>query len=472
MKRLLAVVLLGLGVAWAAESTDKPGDFAYGLPLQTDGRAGLYRLDLPAVVYRGLASRELADLRVFNAAGEVVPYAVQVHTASETPPPQPELRALKIFPLYGATAPLADEFSLKIERNADGEILQLQSRSAPPAAKLHAYLLDARALPQPIRALEFDIQTATSYAAKVRIDAGDDLAHWTTLSDGVPLVALEHGGERLQQRRIEFAAPHRARYFRISWERMPSDARLSAAYGEKAGERIDPPRLWQWATADGAATTTTATAGARGAYDYEFDFAAHYPADRLRLELPQANTVAQIELFARQRRQDPWRPVTRALAYRLQQPGGELTNPDFAVGLHNQRYWRLKVADKGGGLGAGQPRLGLGWRAHRLFFAARGNGPFMLAFGQPKAKPAAYAIDALLAGQRSPKDSADIDIAIAGVAETALDLKQSDQPPAARVIADDGFDFKPWLLWASLIAGVGLLGGMAWSLWRQMGKAE
>jgi len=71
MNPLIAALLLVPALAGA----EQPRDFAYGIPLRTSGQDALQQLEVPRAVYEGVVRADLGDLRVFNAAGEVVPHA-------------------------------------------------------------------------------------------------------------------------------------------------------------------------------------------------------------------------------------------------------------------------------------------------------------------------------------------------------------------------------------------------------------
>jgi hypothetical protein len=102
-------------------------------------------------------------------------------------------------------------------------------------------------------------------------------------------------------------------------------------------------------------------------------------------------------------------------------------------------------------------------------FAARGEAPFHLAFGNREAKPAAYAIETLVPGYKS---DAELKVAAATVSDAP-----ASPPPAAVPRKADSFawftdrpDWKRWTLWGSLVLAVVLLGLMALRLGRQMSK--
>jgi len=292
---ILAAYLPGL-LAASAFCAEDPSSFAYGITIRTDGGEALYRLELPRAVYRGAVRRDLGDLRVFNRAGEVVPHAFRPRATTEVQ--KREQVTLPFFPLYGEDAKQLDGLSLRVERRPSGTIIKLDERSGKqPSKKLLAYLVDATALRDPVRALELEVKSSAAYSANVSVEASDDLSSWRTVAAQAPLLSLQHEGAKLEQGRIEFAS-RKPKYLRISWTGMPAGAELGALRGEPGDARIDVARQWE---------TVAGRPVADKIGDYAFDTQGVFPADRVRFELPQANTVAQIELFSRVRSDTPWR---------------------------------------------------------------------------------------------------------------------------------------------------------------------
>ena len=70
------------------------------------------------------------------------------------------------------------------------------------------------------------------------------------------------------------------------------------------------------------------------------------------------------------------------------------------MGAHSERFWLLRVDQRGGGLGTSTPTLYAGWVPQKIVFAARGNAPFQIAYGSPRASPAAYSVETLVPGWR------------------------------------------------------------------------
>src|ERR1700753_4427426 len=89
-----------------------PRDFAYRMQVNGTGEAAAYRVALPLAVYQKIAHPDLADLRVFNATGEQVPFAIE-HPAAGTI--ASAATALPIFPLKDDSDATLDAIRVTIE---------------------------------------------------------------------------------------------------------------------------------------------------------------------------------------------------------------------------------------------------------------------------------------------------------------------------------------------------------------------
>jgi hypothetical protein len=164
-------------------------------------------------------------------------------------------------------------------------------------------------------------------------------------------------------------------------------------------------------------------------------------------------------------RSDPkasWIRRTQSLFYRIDVDHISLTSPPQVVPITMDRHWRLTVDASESTIGSAVPRLEVGYRPHDLFFVARGNGPFTLAYGSASVKPLQVNVSALFDGiSRQPKNGLErwvmpqrTRILLGGPQR----LLPSPQPlPMRRIV-----------LWSVLLAGVLVVAGMAWRLARQL----
>ena len=448
MKSLLPVILATASLA--ATVAESPEDFAFAVPIEGLGGDALHRVAIPQAVYESAAFADLRDLRVFNGAGEVVPYAFRpVERTSERPAPV----ALPIFPLRGPPDARSDELDLSFDKSGGRVSVRLRSSEAKAGPQaLLGYLIDASALKTPLNGIEVDWgRAAADGLVSVRLEAGDDLKHWTILAADAPLGSLAHAGRRLERKVIEFRSL-KAKYLRLMWADPARAIELKAVAGLSPERHAQPERSWKEVVA-------TPDAGKPG--EYLADFGGRFPLDRLALRLPQENTIVPVRLLSRAKPEDGWTPVTHAVAYRLNQDGRELVSPDIAVGVNSHRYWLLRVDPATGGIGSGSLILRAGWTPREIVFTARGAAPFRLAYGNSKAQAGSLGIDTLVPGWRTDQEPK-MSVASTGAAQTL----------AGEAAARPRADLKKWGLWTALLAGVAVLAWMAWRLSKQMQRSE
>jgi hypothetical protein len=455
MRYGLIFAALWTGVAAGQE---RPDQYLHSARIGGAGDDSHFRFTLPAETYRGVTRADLGDLRVFNGAGEPVPYAfVPLRPATY----KPAVHAAKLFPLRGEEAKGMDGLNVRIRHTAGGGT-SVDVSTAPTAKqkKLLGYILDPGELKVPFEALTLDWQSREGFTGTARVEGSEDLKYWRTLAGAATVLYLEHAGQRLERRRIELAGA-RARYLRISFNGVPADFVLKGVQVELRPDKAEPAREW-------LALLGRAVPDRPG--EYEFDTGGHFPVDRLRFALPQLNSVAQVQVLTRNRIDDPWRAATSGILYRLRRNGTEVTNADLAVGPSASRHWLLRVDQRGGGLGSGEVRLEIGWIPHQVVFAARGAEPFTLAYGMKIARPGALPITAVLPGY---KEGEAIALKTASLTRMA--------PPAPRTTsgfsqyvqeAVDSGQAKKWALWAALVVGVLLLVWMAFALLKQVGNPK
>jgi hypothetical protein len=444
------VIASCMAVAALTAHAEAPADFAYRIPLVNEGDSAFFRVDLPAPVYEGAVRRDLGDLRVFNGEGTPVAFAFM-------PRPAPGREAgaaveLPFFPLRAESArqDLGD-LAMTIRRTAAGTTVDLATRDGKAVApeRLAGYLVDASEAKEPLAALTMSLPPSANITARVRVDASDDLVSWRTLVAGSPLLALEFGGRRLTRDRIELP-PSTAKFLRVTFETGQATAEFASVRGEAADHAVEAPRQWR----DVTGTPVRDQPGA-----FEFDLGGTFPIDRVTLLLPEQNTVAPTQLFVRAAAADEWRPVASTVFYRLRQDGGEATNPPVTVNGGEYRYWKASVDPKAGGVGAKAPQLSFGWYPGVIVFAARGNGPFELAYGSARVNPSALSIETLVPGyDRAKRTAASFPLAHTGAVNAVPESAALKQP----------IDTKRWFLWGSLVLAAIVLGWMAFSLSRQM----
>jgi uncharacterized protein DUF3999 len=442
MKRCIFVCSLALAAGPLA-AAEKPEDFAARLPIEIPPGAALVRITLPQAAYAALAGPDLADLRIFNGAGETLPVA-RLPAPRET---SVVTARVPLLPLPEAAVPGTDTH-LRISRAADGTLLRVEldqpgTSSVPPAARPARYLADLKPFDHPVTALVVEPADAVPFEGSLRIETSDDLANWQVQRQTERVLALSHGAQRMERLRIEL--PNlRARYLRLAWTGGPAPVALAGLTLEHA-DAAEAPRQWLQLTAQ--------PGDAPGAWRYTAP--GLFPVDRLRVEAAEPNSVASVQVSSRPASRDPWFFRGAFSAYRLNQEGGEITSPAFSLPPRRDPLWQLKLQPTGGTA----PILALGWLPETLVFAARGAPPFILAVGQPRLPAAFMPIESLVPGYATDRAPP--------LAEARV------LPPATGSSAPIRRDAPAWQdgrslgLWAALVLGVAVLGWMAVRLLRE-----
>jgi hypothetical protein len=438
--------MLLLACTAPASAAQRMEDFGYAATIAVETGEALQRVEVPQAAYEGSAQPHLADLRVFNGQGEMVPFAFLPRQAPDEA--QAPAVALRFFPLFGAHGVAVQDLDILAERTKDGTLVRVRSvrEGGRDQQRLLAYLVDASEHKVALDILELDWKAiANGFSGSLRVEGSDDLARWSTLIQAAPLVSLEFAGERLEQKRVELPGT-RYRYLRLSWPAAQPALELTALAGRAAPARVEPERRWK---------ALTLTAGSKPG-EYLLDAGARLPIDRLRIELPEPNTLAAVEVLARDRVEDAWTTQARSVVYRLTRNGTEVSSPPVAV-ASGARFWKLQVDQTGGGIGSGLPKVQAGWVPRQIVFVARGYPPFQLAYGNAGVRAGSYPIETVVPGWRFDEPLKAGNARIGAQREVA-------GPAALR----ERRDYKTWLLWGALGLGVAILAWMAWQLARQV----
>lgn len=454
-RRVTAALIMGLvsvaALAAAEEADIAPAaeSYAYGWPIVPTAPADFYELELPLDVYRAVTDLSLRDLGVYNANGEPVP---RLLSAPTDPPAAPdESVALAPLAVRAPTGTPVSAMRFALERNAEGTSVRIEG--GVPAGDVQELVLlatiaDLGAATERLRAVEIEWpREIEPLITQVTVEGSEDLDHWSTIGSGT-IAGLRQDEANVMRRRVEVGM-RKIRYLRLGWGVVPDGwqvTKLTAHYSQAAPE---PRREW----------LTLAPKGRDDAdHGYLYEAGGAPLVDRLVLDLPAENRLVRASIYCRQAEVDGWRLVHNGLFYRLRRDGNALASEPAAVAATRCARWKV-VVERGDA--QSNPGLRLGWRPDRLLFIAQGTGPWQLVAGSardaendfPQARRFSDPQMRKLLEAAGPAGSATLGprMEIGG----ALSLEPSRTP-----------EWRRWLLWAGLAAGVLLVGGMAWRLAR------
>ncbi len=446
--------------AAAQQAPLRADNFNHTSAITLTGAGPFHQAVLPMALYQGVERQDLGDIRVFNGQGETVPHALLRSQSSSVS--QVHEMPLPLFPIHASQDKTgAPDLSVLVRRHADGTLVSVRQAPQPAGggALLRGVVVDASKLERGLQSLRLDAGPVAAPFHAYTIETSDDLQQWRLLKGDAQLVRLEHAGQRIEKNLAEWPG-EAGKYLRILWADPQQAPAITAVTGRMQEQATDnAPTIWS--------APISAALTQNNIYDYTLP--GRMPLELLRINLPQANTLAPVELQQavsarrRHREQAGWQTITQAVAFRLNSPQGEITSPDIALDWPSQHRLRLVADARSGGLGTQPPSLQVGFVPHILVFLARGEGPFTLAWGAQNTANAALPVATLIPGYRSDKKLTASPATLAAVtpAQAATPIVSAPDQPVSK-----------GALWAILIAGVLVLAGMVWMLVRQMKQKD
>ncbi len=435
---LLAACLLpaAAGAQAPQDSLPELDHYRWGFTIETAEPASFYTVPLPLDVYRSASDPDLRDLGVYNAAGQAVPRIVEAGSAEFEL--QDTRHRLPFAALYRNQVPDADRVRMMFEQMGDETRIELSSDSADGKirAPLSGYIVDARGLDGNIDALELAWPDHVSgFVGRISVTGSNDLQDWRLLG-GAALADLREADTIITQDRVSLADDDYD-FLRIEWRDLPDNWSLE---GLTAIQVSTMPRIER--------DTLTLEPTGRDETDggQLFDARAALRVDRLRLVLPEDNSVLTAALSYRPPGRDRWVQLHQGTFYNLVRSDLPVSSEAASVSPVRAAEWKVAITK-------GRPdtpfRLELGWRPDVLLFLAQGDAPFTLAVGRGGAAAEGFPEERLLG-----------DVSLGGIATdngpvAAASLGQRVRLPGIeRKPPPEPTDWRTILLWAGLGAAV------------------
>ena len=443
-----AVSMQAAQAAAPEEVTPRPEDYAWGWQVQTPVPSDFYEIELPLEVYRSAVDPSLRDVGVFDARDQPVPRFVSAPPAPEAAPNEPV--ALALLPVMAPTVTALNDMHFTLEQEAGGTRVRVEG-GAPATAErplmLVAYLADMGEKNARLAAIDVDWPAEIEpLVAMLTVEASLELDHWTVLGGGT-VAGLRQDSASIERRRIT-VNPMEARYLRLTWQGVPKGWRLTSLTAQYSRSAAEPIRTWQ-------SLATNGTDATDGGLLYDLEGAPM--VDRATLELGGDNALLRASIHCRLAAKDTWTGLQEGLYYRLHRDGNELASEPAGLPPRRCRYWKVLVER---GAREARPQLRLGWLPDRVIFVAEGAGPWTLVAGSARDAAGGFPQERY-ADPGMRKLAGEASLVLAGLSEREeLGGALALEPPSP------GPDWRRWLLWLGLIAGVALVAGMAWRLAR------
>lgn len=465
----LSLLTLLLGMASTPlRAADNPAaaEFAWRATLALPAGAHVVRVTLPAEAMVRLQSADTRDVRVFNAEGVPVAFALAAPAAGAPAAPPAQTRAFTAYPLFSAASgqhpakgsvavhldQAGSQSSVWVRLANQGNTSGTASAQDATATRLPSVLLDTRDDPHTITGLNLQATLPANTLVHLTLASSADLAQWTPVAVQGPVFRFDGAGAPSQQT-LELKQPLRlqGRYLRLGWDAQ-TGVQVQGASGLVAQALAAPSRI--------RAPLPAGMADGSTGMDWTLPFAT--PLAALHLSTPQDNTLVPVRILGRNDATQAWRPLAQGVVFRLGPDSPGAVNPPIALGGASVRQLRVEAL-KGMPLPSPNLQATAEFEPVQLAFLASGTGPFELAVG--RAHTPAAAVDPSLLSSVVPGKLRDLPQA--EITQVRVGPSAAGDSALQRLLPA-GTEPRSVLLWTVLLAGVLVLAGVAYALLRQL----
>jgi hypothetical protein len=440
----LGWIALILSTSSALAASPELTQFAQGVEVIPQSTRPLVQVALPDAIYQTVTRANLADVSVFNSAGELVPHALCAAAENETP--TISLVELPVIELRATPPTSASGTQVDVQTAGGTRIEMRDPNAAAHTSRTGAHVIDATGVATELRAIEFVWHTADGASeATVRIEASDDLDRWETLLNATTLL---RAGKEGQLRRERVPLPQRRyRYLRVEQVDggLPLTVESARAEQVAVASSIEP----QWFALSVQGQTH------EGPW-----FATHRlaPIRYARVKLPGENMTVQLTLQSRANEKSAWITRWSGEMYTVLVDGVRKLSAPATFAVTTDREWRLQLPRRS----VSNIDVELGYRPAMLRFVAQGTGPFTIAYGSAQLGQATALRCAQLLSDVEPKALREF------IGEGALGSSRTLGGEDALKPLPKKTPTRLIVLWTVMILSVALLVAMAVSLLKRV----
>lgn len=443
-----AACLMLLAGCWSHAHADKPADYERQWPVTVQSGAGLQRLALPASVLATLRQADLADLRIFNAEGQMLSMALSRAPDSQARERQRHQRP--VYPLMAsAQAPSTSGWTLRIEeQNQRAVQVDASGQAVPVENRVEGYLVDTRNIEHSAVALNLEGEWPAHQMLSLEISTSKDLRTWTPVGSGV-LYRSESGTMGTGGALSISPTALRDKYLRITWPPQSPPPRLTQVVIET--EQPGP--------APAAPVRARLQTEKIDAHERRFTLPFASRLSALEIEPERQNSLLPVTVSGRMSAAEPWSHLSSGVVYQIEDQGRAEKNT--VIGLPAAQYREIRIAADARGAGLGDDPVVLAHFAPvQVVFLASGGPPYTLAAGNVNDKAAYLPLNTLIPNHK-PLDEQKLPMAAVALSEA-----EASTPVVPSGTATAPSRQALWL-WAVLLSAVAALAGMVWVLLRK-----
>jgi hypothetical protein len=440
-------------------AADEEPLFNHRAAITIEQAAAFVKLPLPASAYAHTDHADLRDLRVVDAQGGRVPFALLAPRPDETRLEE-RLREATLYPLPPRPTGGAP-WAAPVDVIVDGDRVTVRKRGAAamPAGPSPGWLIDLgeRMPGEPVpRSVRLQWSGPAEFSTTYAYEQSDDLRRWRAGGAGQVMAVASPAGALMQPTVTLVGAP--ARFLRLVWGDGSSAPRLIGAQAVTPVPRsvaLDPPSELTVATSAVPAGKQPPDDDTRRAL--HFDLGAPLPLVQIDLQLGSGTQVVPARVQARDSPDRPWQPLAGAVFYRLDRGDGVAASPPLGVN-RTARYLRIVPDARAATPDPAQVKLVARVALSSLVFAAQGRPPYALLAGSAHATTGALPLATLVPAldEERPRFGR---ASLGPWVEVTEAMRRAEAERRRAAL-------RPWVLWAVLLVGVAGLGAMVWRLAR------
>ena len=477
MRRLLfisafsraALAALTLSLVPAAALADDvviptPEAFAQGFAVTVSESGALYKIDLPDACLSLSVDPETRDIAVFNGENTLLPSSPHYPTATLKSEHIAAQLTTALWKTDEADSPGSNSSTIIIvdkDRLAAAPLEEARQNDIIPMAYLA--VLTEGGLTLTGISVRWKADQITQIV-RVRVECADNLSQddWRLLADG-PLAQVVSGrAPALESVRFALPGVSAGRYLKISFPELKVAPELLSV--ETDAQRTEMPAFKNMAAVLRPTEAEAAQEGEKPSAVFELDMAARKWVNNLEITPASPVIWRDAALLGRDSEEEKWRLLRRFDLFKIAGAGeAALSNGVSNSGLVFQtelpRFIRIEIPASA--RGKSDLNLNMLYLQPGLIFQAQAPAPYLLACGSGLARI-----------------SADIDpdlLALSGAASAKVAEKPKELGGDAALLVpaqEEPVDNARVALWAVLALGAAALGGMIFTLYRNMKKGK
>ena len=372
--QLIASLILIITIPVLASIPASNNAYQKQIQLELSGNSSGYTFAVPDDVYVHSYYKDLRDVRIINATGDLVPMRLFL-TVDEVKHEYIKT-SLPTFKLNQTMTKATSSKQVRTTREGTHEDYTVTtSKSLQHYLKVQEFvndnqiLIDAGVLDgQRIENLEIDwqYQTKGNRIFYVNVSGSNDLSHWVNIKSRHQLAEINTGLKTLLENTI--AINNKAySYYKLMFvdDIIPEVTRVQANFVNQTIE-------------ESMKSTAIANYSLIKDNSIQFETGGMYPVESFKLSFNQNNTITDVRLYSRNNTNKKWQYTGVGSIYSMTSDGTTVKQDTVKIRRSNNRYWKIQFDQNINNKSVNT--IEMNWRNHQIDFLAQGEAPFTVVY--------------------------------------------------------------------------------------------